>query len=94
MASSKRKSREKPARQPGQQKPAAAARGMTLQPVQEVQVTYRSTAAAAPPDKRIHPRRPLPMVPEAPVGPGGPGGENPPNADGRDDDATAVRTPT
>lgn len=35
-----------------------------LKPVGEVQVIPTQTASDPPADKRIHPRRPLPLVPE------------------------------
>jgi hypothetical protein len=35
-----------------------------IKPVGEVQVIPTTTASDPPADKRIHPRRPLPLVPE------------------------------
>src|SRR5205085_2781040 len=38
---------------------------MPLKPVGEVVVTHEEAAAKQPPDKKIHPRRPLPPVPKS-----------------------------
>jgi hypothetical protein len=37
-----------------------------LKPAGQVQVVPTRKASQPPPDKRIHPRRPLPLVPEGP----------------------------
>ena len=38
-----------------------------LKPLGQVRVVPTQKASEPPPDKRIHPRRPLPLVPEAPA---------------------------
>ena len=45
----------------------AVVREVRLKPLGQVQVVPTQKAPEPPPDKRIHPRRPLPLVPEAPA---------------------------
>jgi len=48
------------------QKPSSSSGELTLKPSGVVVVRHEETAAKAPEDKRIHPRRPLPLIPVAP----------------------------
>jgi len=56
--SNARKKTEKPA----QDAPAPP----RLEPAGEVVVSYHPAPPSGPPDKQIHPRRPLPPIPDAP----------------------------
>ena len=42
-------------------------RDITLRSAGEVMITYTDAPAKPAEDKRIHPRRPMPLVPEAPT---------------------------
>jgi hypothetical protein len=54
-------------RQARQAAPSKGTGEVKLEPAREVQVTYRPEAAQGEPGKRIHARRPLPLVPEGDV---------------------------